>query len=51
MPPSFRKQALNAIPMRRFGTADEIADAALFLATNEYTNNCTLNIDGGLNGT
>ncbi len=43
-----RSQAVAAIPMKRFGTAEEVADAALFLATNAYANNCTLNIDGGL---
>ena len=38
----------NDIPMGRFGTAEECADAALFLVTNEYANNCVLNLDGGL---
>jgi NAD(P)-dependent dehydrogenase (short-subunit alcohol dehydrogenase family) len=38
------------IPMgrRRLGTPDDAADAALFLATNEYANNCILNLDGEL---
>ncbi|CAG8980360.1 hypothetical protein HYALB_00013685 [Hymenoscyphus albidus] len=48
MPPSARATALNAIPLKRFGTPSEIADAALFLATNAYANNCVLNLDGGL---
>ncbi|KAB8293914.1 hypothetical protein EYC80_009387 [Monilinia laxa] len=43
-----RKEALNAIPLSRFGDASEIADAAVFLATNKYANNCVLNLDGGL---
>ncbi|KAJ6024126.1 Short-chain dehydrogenase/reductase SDR [Penicillium herquei] len=38
----------NQIPLHRFGTPDEIADAAVFLASNEYANNCVLNLDGGL---
>ncbi|EAW06728.1 SDR family NAD(P)-dependent oxidoreductase [Aspergillus clavatus NRRL 1] len=38
----------DSIPLRRFGTPDEIADAAVFLAQNEYANNCVLNLDGGL---
>jgi hypothetical protein len=25
-----------------------VADAAVFLATNNYANNCVLNLDGGL---
>ncbi|OJJ44938.1 hypothetical protein ASPZODRAFT_99981 [Penicilliopsis zonata CBS 506.65] len=36
------------IPLHRFGDPQEIADAAVFLAQNEYANNCVLNIDGGL---
>ncbi|KUI58910.1 3-oxoacyl-[acyl-carrier-protein] reductase FabG [Cytospora mali] len=37
------------IPLGRVGKAEEVADAAAFLATNSYTNNCVLTIDGGLN--
>jgi NAD(P)-dependent dehydrogenase (short-subunit alcohol dehydrogenase family) len=44
-------QALEAIPIRRFGTTEEVADAAVFLAVNKYANNCILNIDGGLSAT
>ncbi|KAK2754832.1 hypothetical protein FQN54_006725 [Arachnomyces sp. PD_36] len=43
-----RANALESIPLDRFGTPEEVADAAVFLATNEYANNCILNIDGGL---
>jgi NAD(P)-dependent dehydrogenase (short-subunit alcohol dehydrogenase family) len=43
-----RDEALRAIPMGRFGSVDEIADAAAFLVRNTYANNCVLNIDGGL---
>ncbi|KAG8160361.1 hypothetical protein KVR01_009897 [Diaporthe batatas] len=38
----------SQIPLGRIGTTDEVADAAFFLATNSYANNCILNIDGGL---
>ncbi|KAH8425012.1 SDR family NAD(P)-dependent oxidoreductase [Aspergillus melleus] len=38
----------ESIPLRRFGQPHEIADAAVFLARNEYANNCVLNLDGGL---
>ncbi|RAL01284.1 SDR family NAD(P)-dependent oxidoreductase [Aspergillus ibericus CBS 121593] len=38
----------DLIPLRRFGRPDEVADAAVFLAQNEYANNCVLNLDGGL---
>ncbi|KAL8365295.1 hypothetical protein RB595_004211 [Gaeumannomyces hyphopodioides] len=40
-------ERVNSIPLRRMGTPEEIADAAAFLATNEYVSNCMLNIDGG----
>ncbi|KAF5870595.1 putative 2-deoxy-d-gluconate 3-dehydrogenase protein [Botrytis fragariae] len=43
-----RSEALNSIPLSRFGDVAEIADAAVFLATNKYANNCVLNLDGGL---
>ena len=39
---------MENIPLRRFGDPHEIADAAVFLAQNEYANNCVLNLDGGL---
>ena len=37
-----------SIPAQRFGTAEEVADAVWFLVSNEYANNCVLNLDGGL---
>lgn len=43
-----REKALERIPLKRFGTVEEIADAAVFLATNQYANNCVINLDGGL---
>jgi NAD(P)-dependent dehydrogenase (short-subunit alcohol dehydrogenase family) len=43
-----REKVIASIPMQRFGKAEEVADAALFLASNKYANNCTLNLDGGL---
>jgi NAD(P)-dependent dehydrogenase (short-subunit alcohol dehydrogenase family) len=36
------------IPLGRFGKPEEIAQAALFLAENDYAHNCVLNLDGGL---
>ncbi|KAI2632213.1 NAD(P)-binding protein [Hypoxylon sp. NC1633] len=39
------------IPMGRLGLAEEVADAALFLARSSYAHNCVLNIDGGLSAT
>jgi NAD(P)-dependent dehydrogenase (short-subunit alcohol dehydrogenase family) len=51
MTPEARSQALDSIPLKRFGQAAEIADAAVFLAANQYANNCVLNLDGGLSAT
>ena len=51
MRPEARAQALNAIPQKRFGTTEEVAEAAVFLAGNQYANNCVLNVDGGLSAT
>ena len=48
MTPEARSEALNSIPVGRFGQASEIADAAVFLATNLYANNCVIKLDGGL---
>ncbi|KAK3683428.1 hypothetical protein B0T22DRAFT_247185 [Podospora appendiculata] len=42
---------VNKIPLRRFGTPEEVADAAAFLAKNLYANNCMLTLDGGLSAT
>jgi NAD(P)-dependent dehydrogenase (short-subunit alcohol dehydrogenase family) len=42
-------QALSAIPVQRRGEADEVAAAAVFLASNEasYIRVHTLGVDGG----
>ncbi|KAM5433548.1 hypothetical protein MferCBS31731_007054 [Microsporum ferrugineum] len=44
----FRNDTMQSIPLRRFGTIEEVADAAVFVVTNQYANNCVLNLDGGL---
>lgn len=51
MTPEGRSKAIESIPLGRFGEVSEVADAALFLATNMYANNCVLNLDGGLSAT
>lgn len=43
-----KAELCKQIPLGRFGTAEEIASAALFLAENEYAHNCVLGLDGGL---
>ncbi|KAF2401520.1 NAD(P)-binding protein [Trichodelitschia bisporula] len=48
MGPETKKGILSKIPLGRFGRPEEIAEAAVFLATNQYANNCVINLDGGL---
>jgi NAD(P)-dependent dehydrogenase (short-subunit alcohol dehydrogenase family) len=43
-----RESYLKQCPLGRLGTPDEVADAAMFLITNRFANNCVLNLDGGL---
>jgi NAD(P)-dependent dehydrogenase (short-subunit alcohol dehydrogenase family) len=48
LPEKVREAAIERIPAGRFGSVDEVADAAVFLCGNQYANNCVLNLDGGL---
>lgn len=43
-----KQELLEKIPLRRYGTPKEVAEAVLFLLNNEYANNTVLNLDGGL---
>ena len=46
--PKLKEDYLQRTPLRRVATPEEVADAAVFLASNEFANNCVLNLDGGL---
>ncbi|KAG5948613.1 hypothetical protein E4U60_001270 [Claviceps pazoutovae] len=46
--PELKEAYLGGIPSKRVAHPAEVADAAVFLATNGYANNCVLNLDGGL---
>jgi len=48
--PEFRKIMLEDVPMRRAGLVEEVANAVLFLASNEasYITGAELPVDGGL---
>ena len=48
MNPAVVKSVRDRIPLQRFGTVDEVAEAAVFLATNKYANNCAISLDGGM---
>ena len=43
-----REMLCSQIPLGRFGTADEVADAVLFLAESAYITGQVLCVDGGL---
>ena len=43
-----KEQVLEAVPLKRFGNAAEIAQTALFLAQNDYITGQTITVDGGL---
>ena len=43
-----KEKHIAEIPVRRYGKAEEVADAVIFLLRNEYANNTVLNLDGGL---
>ncbi|KAJ9652987.1 hypothetical protein H2198_007800 [Neophaeococcomyces mojaviensis] len=44
----YKGQLEKQIPLRRFGSSVEVADAVMFLLRNGYANNTVLNLDGGL---
>jgi len=50
LPPAVREQYLAQIPVQRFGTPEEVADAIAFLASDHarYITGATLTVDGGL---
>ena len=47
LPEKIKEASLALIPMKRFGTPDEVADVALFLAGQEYLTGQVITIDGG----
>ena len=51
--PMIAKALLTQTPLRRFGTPQDIANAALFLASDEaaYITGAALNVDGGMDTT
>ncbi|KAM3454027.1 hypothetical protein MY3296_003295 [Beauveria thailandica] len=46
--PELQQAFLKDTPLGRVADPDEVADAAIFLAANQFANNCILNLDGGL---
>ncbi|RAJ61637.1 glucose 1-dehydrogenase/3-oxoacyl-[acyl-carrier protein] reductase [Streptomyces sp. Amel2xB2] len=50
LPPHVREGLLSAIPLRRFGTAADVARTVAFLASDSasFVNGLTLRVDGGI---
>ncbi len=46
--PAFLAETTGQIPLRRWAQPEEIAQAALFLATADYVTGTTLHVDGGI---
>lgn len=43
-----KEEVTKSIPLQRFGKAEEVAKAAIFLAENDYVTGQVINVDGGL---
>ena len=48
LPEKIKEVSITQIPMKRFGNTEEVADVAVFLATQEYLTGQVIAIDGGL---
>lgn len=48
IPDKMKDTMLNQIPMKRFGTTDNVAEVALFLAQQDYLTGQVIAIDGGM---
>ena len=48
LPEKIKEASLAQIPMKRFGNTEEVADVAVFLASQEYLTGQVITIDGGL---
>lgn len=43
-----KNQLFASIPLKRFGSADEVAEVCVFLAKNRYITGQVINVDGGM---
>jgi 3-oxoacyl-[acyl-carrier protein] reductase len=48
MPPEMLDKVTAPVPLKRLGLPEEIAQAAVFIAENDYFNGRSIDIDGGL---
>ena len=45
---NIKESVLNTIPLKRFGTTEEVANTAVFLAKNKYITGQVIAVDGGM---
>ena len=45
---NIKDEMMKNIPLKRFGEAEDVAKAAVFLAENRYITGQVLNVDGGM---
>ena len=48
MPPEMLEKVTAPVPLKRLGLPEEVAQAAVFIAENDYFNGRSIDIDGGL---
>lgn len=48
LPENVREEMKKAIPMARFGTIDDVAEAVVFLASNAYITGQVIHVNGGM---
>jgi len=48
MPPDMLEKVTAPVPLKRLGLPEEIAQAAVFIAENDYFNGRSIDVDGGL---
>ena len=51
LPEEIRESILSQIPLERMGTAEEVAEAVVWLATNaSYVHGTVIHVNGGMYG-
>jgi NAD(P)-dependent dehydrogenase (short-subunit alcohol dehydrogenase family) len=48
VPEKFRDKVKNSIPLKRWGTVEEIANTVNYLINTEYVSGCAMKVNGGL---
>jgi 3-oxoacyl-[acyl-carrier protein] reductase len=48
MPPEMLEKVTAPVPLKRLGLPEEVAQAAVFIAENDYFTGRSIDLDGGL---